>query len=391
MTDASRSKRTLEGLHKRETVQTHCNASQREINKTMTKDILIIYPETSLTKIAVYRGAEPIFLKSIKHTEEDLNQFENIPNQKDFRIKSVYQELENNEIRLDSIEIVMARSGLIKPVSQGVYRIDNEMVRDLTVGVMGMHSTNLGGIIARSIADDLGKEAYVANPVVVDELSDVARITGHPLFKRKSIFHALNQKHVAWKYAKSVNKRYEDLNLIICHIGSSALSVGAHQKGRVIDVNQAFDGGGPFSISHTGTLPMGQLVDLCYSGEYSKKEVIEMITTEGGYHAYLGTSDIPTINRRLAEGDELALAVSYALSYQVAKEIASHYATLSGQVDAIILTGIIFDSERFLDNVKNRIEGLAPIALYPSVNDFEALALFGLKVLKGEVAIKDYE
>lgn len=356
----------------------------------MTKDILIIYPETSETKIAVYRGAEPVFLKSIKHTVEELNPFENITEQIDFRKASVYQELKSNEIHLDNIEIVMGRSGLIKPVSQGVYSINEEMVRDLNRGVMGVHSTNLGGIIAHSIAEDLGRKAYVANPVVVDELSDVARITGHPLFKRKSIFHALNQKHVAWKYAKSVNKKYEDLNLIICHIGSSALSVGAHQKGRVVDVNQAFDGGGPFSIAHTGTLPMGQLVDLCYSGEYTKKEVMEMITSKGGYFAYLGTRDIPTINRRLAEGDELALAVSYALSYQVAKEIASHYATLSGAVDAIILTGVIFDSERFLSNVKKRIEGIAPIALYPSVNDFEALALYGMKVLKGEIEVKNY-
>lgn len=356
----------------------------------MTKDILIIYPETSLTKIAVYRGAEPIFLKSIKHAQEELDQFDSIPDQKDFRIACVYRELKSNDIRLDNIELVMGRSGLIKPVSQGVYLINDQMIEDLEVGVMGMHSTNLGGIIARSIANDLGKEAYVANPVVVDELSDVARLTGHPLFKRKSIFHALNQKHVAWKYAKSVNKSYEDLNLIICHIGSSALSIGAHEKGRVVDVNQAFDGGGPFSIAHTGTLPMGQLVDLCYSGQYSRKEVIEMITIKGGYYAYLGTNDIPTINRRLAEGDELALAVSHALSYQVAKEIASHYATLSGKVDAVILTGIIFDSERFLDNVKNRIQGLAPIALYPSVNDFEALALFGVKVFKGEIDVKEY-
>jgi butyrate kinase len=356
----------------------------------MTKDILIIYPETSLTKIAVYRGAEPVFLKSIKHDQEELDKFETIPDQSDFRKESIYHELESNEIRLENIELVMGRSGLIKPVSQGVYQINEEMVRDLTVGVMGVHSTNLGGIVAYSIATDLGKKAYVANPVVVDELSDVARITGHPLFKRKSIFHALNQKYVAWKYAKSVNKNYEDLNLIICHVGSSALSVGAHQKGRVVDVNQAFDGGGPFSIAHTGTLPMGQLVELCYSGKYTQKEVIEMITTKGGYCAYLGTTDIPTINKRLAEGDELALAVSYALSYQVAKEIASHYATLSGEVDAIILTGMIFDSERFLDNVKKRISGIAPIALYPTVNDFEALALFGVKVFKGEVEVKNY-
>ena len=354
-------------------------------------DLLIIYPEARETKIAVYRTTDPIFLRSIKHPQEDLEAFNSIPEQKEYRKAMILSELDRNGIDLSLVELVMSRGGMVKPVSQGVYEVNDAMVRDLKNGVMGTHATNLGGILAYDIANDLGVKAYMANPVVVDELSEVARITGHPIFKRKSIFHALNQKHVANKYAKSINNKYEDLNLIICHIGSSGISVGAHEKGRVVDVNQAFDGGGPFSVSRAGTLPVGQMIDLCFSGQHSKEEVHNMIASKGGYYAYLGTSDIMEINQMLAEGNELALNISYALSYQLSKEIASHYATLSGNIDAIILTGMIFDSERFLDNVKQRIGGIAPIALYPSVNDFEALATFGWQIRKKEVEIKEYK
>ncbi len=356
----------------------------------ISKKILIIYPEVHETKIAVYRNNEPIFLKTIRHSAEELSRFKNVTDQSDFRLKLVMQELENNNVNMDAIEMVMGRSGLVKPVSQGVYYINEAMVHDLEVGVMGIHATNLGGIIAYKIAQILGKNAFMVNPVVVDELSDVARVTGHPAFERKSIFHALNHKHVACKYAKSRNQKYEDLNLIVCHIGSGGISIGAHQKGCVVDVNQAFDGGGPFSITRTGTLPMGQLVEYCYSGDHTKEEVLKMIREEGGYKAYLGTDNLQKINRLIAEGDEKARAISFALSYQVSKEIASHYATLEGDVDAIILTGLIFNSDRFLENVKRRIGKIAPIALYPVVNDFEALAVFASRVLRNEITVKEY-
>ncbi len=357
----------------------------------ITKCILIIYPETYETRIATYRGGQPAFLKTIKHSEEELARFKTVPGQKDWRKELVMNELKQNEIPLDNIGLVMGRSGMVKPVSQGVYLIDDAMVHDLTVGVMGMHETNLGGLIAYDIAKELGVNAYMANPVVVDELDDLARVTGHPLFERKSIFHALNHKHVACKYAKSQNKNYDELNLIVCHIGSGGISIGAHKKGRVVDVNQAFDGGGPFSIKRTGTLPVGQLVRFCFSGQYTEEEIMEMITKKGGYVAYLGTDNLNVINKMIAEGDEKARFISSALAYAVSKEIASHYATLEGEIDAIILTGMIFDSERFLENVKRRIGKLAPLALYPSVNDFEALARFGLMILKDEVEVKKYE
>ena len=285
----------------------------------------------------------------------------------------------------------MARSGLVKPLKSGVYEINERMIHDLKIGVMGMHETNLGGLIAHQIAQQIGVKAYMADPVVVDELSDMARVTGHPLFVRKSIFHALSHKFFARKYAKSINKQYEDLNLIVCHVGLGGISIGAHLKGQVVDVNQAFDGGGPFSITRTGTLPMGQLVRLCYSGEYTQEQVLRMLNSEGGYSAYLGTDSISQIDKMIAEGDEKALFISEACAYQVSKEIASHYATLEGELDAIILTGNIFNSQLFLDNVKKRVGKLAPMALYPSVNDLEAHAVNALRVLKGEVEVFTYE
>ncbi len=355
------------------------------------KHILIIYPEVHKTKVAVLRNVEPVFLKNIRHDREELASFKNTLDQKNFRIECIKKELVANEINIDTISLVMGRSGLVKPVSEGVYEVNAPMVKDLEDNTFGIHATNLGGLIAFDLAKEIGVKAYITNPVVVDELSDVARFTGHPLFENKSIFHALNHKYVAFKYSKAINKKYTDLNLIVCHIGRGGVSVGAHEKGKVVDVNQAYDGAGPFGVTRTGTLPTGQLIDLCFSGKYTKEEIRAMVTDNGGYKAYLGTDNINEINQKIANGDETARMVSYALSYQVSKEIASHVATLMGKVDAIILTGIIFDSTRFLENVKMRIGHIAPIALYPSVNDIEALAMYGYGVLKGDVSVKEYK
>ncbi len=357
----------------------------------LKQKILIIYPEVRKTRIAIYRNSEPIFLKTIQHPEEDLAGFKTIPDQLQYRTEAVIAEIERNDFKLELVAIVMARSGLVKPLKSGIYRINEKMVDDLKIGIMGVHATNLGGLIAFEIAKKIGVDAFMADPVVVDELTDMARITGHPIFERKSIFHALSHKHFARKYAKSVNKPYEELNLIVCHIGLGGISIGAHQKGLVVDVNQAFDGGGPFSISRTGTLPVGQLVRFCYSGKYTEDQVMEMVTSKGGYYAYLGTDSITQIDRMIADGDEKALFISRALAYQVSKEIASYYAVLEGDIDAIILTGNIFNSERFLDNVKQRVGKMAPMALYPTINDLEAHAVNAMMVLKGEAEVKEYE
>ncbi|PKP51325.1 MAG: butyrate kinase [Bacteroidetes bacterium HGW-Bacteroidetes-1] len=357
----------------------------------LQKKILVIFPERRATRIAIYRNTEPMFLKTIKHAEEDLSRFIHIPDQTAYRRDAILAELKRNDFDIRKVEIIMARSGLVKPLKSGIYRVNTKMVEDLKVGIMGVHETNLGGLIAFDIAAMIGKSAFMADPVVVDELSDLARITGHPLFVRKSIFHALSHKYFARKYAKSINRQYEDLNLIVCHVGLGGISIGAHQQGMVVDVNQAFDGGGPFSITRTGTLPVGQLISLCFSGKYSENEIREMVNSKGGYSAYLGTDSISQINAMIAEGNKEALMISEACAYQVSKEISSHYATLEGEVDAIILTGNIFNSELFLENVKKRIGKLATLALYPTVNDLEAHAWNALRVIKGEVEVIEYE
>jgi len=264
------------------------------------------------------------------------------------------------------------------------------MLEDLRNGVLGQHASNLGGLIANDIAKSLSNtKAFIADPVVVDELEEVARISGHPLFQRISIFHALNQKAVARNYAKSISKDYNELNLIVAHLGGG-ISVGAHRKGRVIDVNQALNGEGPFSPERSGTLPVGDLVELCFSGKYSKKEIKEMITGKGGYVAYLGTNDAYEVEKRIDAGDERAKLIHEAMAYQVAKEIGAMYAVLMGDVDAILLTGGIAYDKKFVELIKMRVEKMAPVMVYPGEDEMRALAENGLMVLNGEITPLEY-
>ncbi|OGV99469.1 MAG: butyrate kinase, partial [Melioribacter sp. RIFOXYB12_FULL_38_5] len=245
------------------------------------KMVLTINPGSTSTKVAVYRCNELIFLKNIKHTSEDLAKFENIIDQYAFRKEIILQELHDAHIDINGIDAIVGRGGLVKPIPSGVYEVNDRLLEDLKTGVQGQHASNLGGIIAHDLSILIKKaKAYIADPVVVDELDDVARITGHPLFERNSIFHALNQKAIARTHARAIGRKYEDLNLIVVHLGGG-ISVGAHRLGKVVDVNQALDGDGPFSPERTGTLPVGKLVDLCFSGKYKKEQVKKMIVGSG--------------------------------------------------------------------------------------------------------------
>jgi len=353
--------------------------------------VLVIDPETTTTQIAIYQNNILLFLKSIKHKADDLSRFSEYADQVDYRTELIFWELNDNETDLSKIELIVARGGLVKPCRPGVYLVNDKMVKDLMRGIYGKHPINLGGLIADKIAKRLNKRAVIADSVVVDELDDIARISGHPLIERKSVFMALNQKFYARKYAKVQHRNYEDMNLIIVTIGTEGISVGAHRKGRVVDVNNALDGDGPFSIKRTGGLPAGDLVRLCFSGKYRKDELLEMITTKGGYAAYLGTDKIHEIDAMIHKGDEKALFISDACAYQVSKEIGAMYTVLDQEVDAIILTGYIFHSERFLANVRKKVGKLAEIALYPSLNDVEALAENAYLVLKGELDTMEYD
>jgi len=354
------------------------------------KKILVIHPETHETRVAVYLSTDLIFLKTIIHSDEEIDRFENINDQREWRRDLIWNELKENGIDTDMIEIIMTMSGLVKPLKSGIYEVNEKMKEDLIAGIMGKHTVNLGGLISADIAETLGKKAYIADAVVTDEMEELARVTGHPMFKRKSIFHALSHKFVARKYARSVNRQYEDLNLIVAHIGSEGISVGAHKKGKVVDVNNVLDGDGPFSITRPGTLPVGDLVRACYSGKYSEEEMLDMMTNESGYAAYLGTSNINEIDKRIHAGDETANYISRALAYQVSKEIGAMCTVLEGEVDAVLLSGNIFNSERFINNVTKRVNKIADVMLYPSVNNFESLMMSGLSILNGEAEILEY-
>ena len=353
--------------------------------------ILAINPGSTSTKIAVYQGSKSIFLKNIKHTAEELQPFKKIVDQFHFRKEIILKELKEADINVNQIVAIVGRGGLVKPIESGVYEVNDQLMADLHESKLGEHASNLGGLIAHDMIKSIkGARAFIADPVVVDELEDVARYTGHPKFVRHSIFHALNQKAIARKHAKAVDKPYEELNLIIAHLGGG-ISVGAHRKGRIIDVNNALDGDGPFSPERTGTLPCGQVAALCFSGEYTHDQIKKMIKGEGGFVAYLGTNDAYEVEKRVKAGDKEAKKIHDAIGYQLGKEIGSLSAVLKGQVDAIILTGGMAYDQILVEYIKQMVSFIAPVYVYPGEDEMEALAMNGYMVLKGEIQPKIYK
>lgn len=352
--------------------------------------ILAINPGSTSTKIAVFQNEDPIFIKNIKHKHDELKKFKKISDQFQFRKQIIINELKNAGIKKNQIKAVVSRGGLVKPIESGVYLINEKMKHDLRNSPLGQHASNLGGLIADDIARTIPEcKAYITNPVVVDELEDIARISGHPKFQRKSIFHALNQKAVAQEHAKSILRKYEDLNLIVVHLGGG-ITIGAHKKGRVIDVNQGLDGEGPFSPERSGTLPVGDLVRLCFSGEYSKEEIMKMIKGEGGLVAYLGTNNAYEVEKRVARGDKEATFIYDAMAYQVSKMVGSMASVLKGNVDGILITGGIAHDKWFVNRIIERVHKFGPVHIYPGEDEMRALASNALKVIKGELKPKIY-
>lgn len=354
--------------------------------------ILVINPKPTATQIAVYDRNQLQFLKMINHKTEVLNDFKHVNDQESYRMGQILEQLKENDIELASIRLVMARGGLLAPMESGVYEVNDLMREDLKQGLMGSHAVNLGGLLAYDIIQLIpGAKAMIANPVVVDELDDISRVTGLPQIKRRSVFHALNQKLVARKYAKSKQMKYEELNLIVVHSGGGGISVGAHKGGRVIDVNQAFDGQGPFAMERTGSLPTGELVKMCYSGKYSLEEMMCMITSRGGLKAYLETSSVSEVEDRIAHGDDHARFIMDAMLYQVAKEVGAMCMAFEDAPDAILLSGHLFHYERIIHEISRRIKKIAPISVYPNENYVAALADNAQMVLSGEIDVKAYK
>lgn len=351
--------------------------------------ILTINPGSTSTKIAVFQDEKEVFSKTLRHSAEELNPFTTVASQFQFRKNIILSELQQAGIDIHSFSAIVGRGGLVKPIKSGIYEVNANLIHDLENPVMGEHASNLGGLIASNIAKEIntGVKAYIADPVVVDELSDVARISGHPAIQRVSIFHALNQKVIARTYAKEIGKKYEDLNLIVAHMGGG-VSVGAHQRGRVIDVNNALDGDGPFSPERSGSLPTGALVELCYSGK-PKTELKKILKGEGGVVAYLGTNDMRLVEEKAASEPEYT-AIQDAMCYQIGKEIGAMAAVLKGKVDAILLTGGIAYGKPVTDYITEMVGFIAPVKVYPGEDEMRALAMNGLMVLKGELQAQNY-
>ena len=309
--------------------------------------------------------------------------------QKDFRKKIITDLLESKNFDIKSLNVVVGRGGMLKPIPGGTYAVSEELLADLKAGVQGQHASNLGGILAKEIGDSIGVPSYIVDPVVVDELMPIARYSGVPELPRVSIFHALNQKAVAKRYAKEIGKAYESLRLIVVHMGGG-VSVGAHENGRVIDVFNALDGDGAFSPERAGGVPNGALIKMCFSGKYTEKEVYGKMVGKGGFNAYLGTNDMREVTKQADGGDEKAIEAKQAFLLQVAKDIGSMACVLNGKVDQIIVTGGIAYGADVVAALKERAEWIAPFTVYPGEDELLALAQGALRVLNGEEEAKAY-
>ena len=350
---------------------------------------LIINPGSTSTKIGVFEDENLLFEETLRHSTEEISQYETIVDQKDFRKKIITDLLASKNFDIHSLNVVVGRGGMLKPIPGGTYAVTDELLADLKKGVQGQHASNLGGILARELADSIGVPAYIVDPVVVDELMPIARYSGMPEIPRGSIFHALNQKAVAKRYAKEVGKPYESLSLIVVHMGGG-VSVGAHEGGRVVDVFSAFDGDGAFSPERAGGVPCGALVKMCFSGKYTEKEVYSKLIGKGGFNAYLGTNDMRDVTKRANEGDEKAAEAKQAFLLQVAKDIGSMACVLNGKVDQIILTGGIAYGKDVCEVLKERTGWIAPVTVYPGEDELLALAQGAMRVMNGEEKVMEY-
>lgn len=355
----------------------------------MSVKSLIINPGSTSTKIGVFEDETLLFEETLRHSTEEIAQYASIVDQKDFRKQIILDLLKEKDFDIRSLQVSVGRGGMLKPIPGGTYAVSDDLLHDLKIGKQGQHASNLGGILAREIGDEIGVPSYIVDPVVVDELMPIARYSGVPELPRTSVFHALNQKAVAKRYAKEKGVSYESLNLIVVHMGGG-VSVGAHEKGRVIDVFNALDGDGAFSPERAGAVPSGALIRMCFSGEYTEKEVYKKIVGGGGFNAYLGTNDMRDVAKMIDEGDTHADEVREAFILQVCKNIGSMSCVLKGKVDAIIVTGGIAYNKAVVDKMEERAGFIAPFTVYPGEDELLALAQGALRVLNGEEKAMEY-
>lgn len=351
--------------------------------------VLIINPGSTSTKVAIFSNNENLIQHNLNHSTEDLDKFEHITDQYEYRKNMIIEWMNGEGYSLDTLAAVVGRGGLLRPMPSGTYTVTPTMIEDLKVGIQGDHASNLGGIIARSIADAAGVEAYIVDPVAVDEFEPIARVSGMPELIRKSLVHALNIKAIAHNVADEKGLKLEDLNLIVAHLGGG-ISIVPMKHGKIIDANNANEMG-PMSPERTGGLPVGDLVKLCYSGKYTDKEMKTKIRGKGGLVAYLGTNDAREVLKRIEAGDKEAKLVFEAMGYQIAKEIGACASVLHGKVDAVVLTGGVAYSKFLTDYIEEHVSFIAPVLVKPGEDEMKALNEGYLRVSTGEEKALIYE
>ena len=355
----------------------------------MVYRILAINTGSTSTKLALYENEKPVAVKSYLHENITVHRYQKIFAQLDFRRETILKFLEEFRVPLETIDVFVGRGGLLRPIPSGTYAVNEEMLADLEAEKYGAHSCNLGAALAYELAKVYGKPAYIVDPVVVDELMPYARVSGFKGIERVSIFHALNQKATGHRYARERGLRYQDLNLIVVHLGGG-ISCGLHLQGKVVDVNNALGGEGPFTPERAGTLPAFQLIDICYSGKYTKEELKKQLVGKGGLLSYIGTSDGVEVERRIAAGDEEARFYLEAMGYQIIKEIGALYFAAKGRIDAVLLTGGLAHSKSLMAFIKENLPAFVNLQIYPGENEMESLVFRVLRVLQGTEEVKTY-
>ena len=358
--------------------------------------LLVINPGSTSTKVAVYEDEQPLFVETLRHSSEELSTFEHVLDQYDFRLQAILALLAERNVALSSLAAVVGRGGLLRPIPSGTYVVNEKMVRELSErNKEREHASNLGALLANEIAIRVGVPAFIVDPVCVDEFEDVARISGLPEIERKSLSHALNLKAVARRAAKDLERPYAQLNLLIVHLGGG-ISVTAHCRGRMVDVNQALDGTGPFAPERSGGLPVGDVVRICFGVHpyeaytLTYEEMFKKIAGRGGLVAHLGTNSAVEVERRIEAGNERAKLIYEAMAYQIAKEIGAMATVLKGDVDAIVFTGGVAHSEMLLKWVLDRVAWIAPALIYPGEDEMLALAQGALRVLRADEPARVY-
>ncbi|WP_066892265.1 butyrate kinase [Clostridium nigeriense] len=353
----------------------------------MNYNILAINPGSTSTKIALYENDKEILCKSLEHSIEEIEKFNSIQDQFDMRKNKVITFLKSNGYDINKLSAVVGRGGMVPKVSSGAYKVNDIMVNRLKYNPVIEHASNLGALIAYEIANKIGIPAYIYDSVRVDEMIDLARISGMADIERTSTSHVLNSRATAMKVAKMYSKKYSEMNFVIAHLGGG-ISLSVYEKGRLVDIIS--DDEGPFSPERSGRVPCKSLIDLCYNKNFDKETMNKKLRGNGGIKSYLNTIDVREVEKMIEEGNEKAKLILEAMAYQVAKGIGELSTVLEGKVDVIIITGGIAYSDRVTSWIRNRVRFIAPVEIMPGENEMEALSQGTLRVLMGEEIAREY-